>query len=356
MTDPFRVEGLTVRYRRATACRDVTLAVAPGTVYALLGRNGAGKSSLIRCLLGEQKPTSGRALLFGEDSWRTRAARDGAPGVVPEEPDAPAAMTARDSPDFCRRIYPRWDSVGVIGAAPALRRSPEHSVRQPLQGPEGRGHALSGARARARASRPRRSDARSRRRGAPGALRGDRRRARRPRHDGLPHDARPGRLRGNRDAHRDPERGPARAGRRRGTAQVALPADPLREPHDGDAHRLRHRARRLRRRARQGPGLGHRRGRLELRRGGVREVSGDRRGRERAGRGAAPRRDLPGRRRRRQRSAGHEGVSRRRAPGDRASDGSCWPPRPSSASFPSPECSCTACPEPGPRRRAGGSP
>ena len=114
MTDPIRVEGLTVRYGRATACRDVTLAVAPGTVYALLGRNGAGKSSLIRCLLGGQKPTSGRALLFGEDSWRTRRRAMERAGVVPEEPDAPAAMTARELSEFCRRIHPRWDSAGVF--------------------------------------------------------------------------------------------------------------------------------------------------------------------------------------------------------------------------------------------------
>lgn len=113
MTDPIRVEGLTVRYGRATACRDVTFSVAPGAVYALLGRNGAGKSSLIRCLLGEQKPTSGRALLFGEDSWKARRPAMERTGVVPEEPDAPAAMTARELSDFCRRIYPRWDSAGV---------------------------------------------------------------------------------------------------------------------------------------------------------------------------------------------------------------------------------------------------
>lgn len=114
MTDPIRVEGLTVQYGRATACRDVTLSVAPGAVYALLGRNGAGKSSLIRCLLGEQRSTSGRAQLFGEDSWKTRRRAMERTGVVPEEPDAPAAMSARQLSDFCRRIYPRWDAAGVF--------------------------------------------------------------------------------------------------------------------------------------------------------------------------------------------------------------------------------------------------
>ncbi|OYV92599.1 MAG: hypothetical protein B7Z68_10205, partial [Acidobacteria bacterium 21-70-11] len=52
---------VTVRYGRTVAAEAVTLAVGPGRVYALLGRNGAGKSSLVRCLLGQQKPAVGRA-------------------------------------------------------------------------------------------------------------------------------------------------------------------------------------------------------------------------------------------------------------------------------------------------------
>jgi len=116
---PVRLESLTVRYGAATACRDVSLAVPRGAVYALLGRNGAGKSSLVRCLLGQQRPSSGRALLFGEDAWRTRRRAMEQTGVVPEEPDAPAAMTARQLSDFSRRLYPRWDAAAV---AERLRR------------------------------------------------------------------------------------------------------------------------------------------------------------------------------------------------------------------------------------------
>jgi ABC-type multidrug transport system ATPase subunit len=40
--------------------------------------------------------------------------------VTPEEPDAPAAMTARELSDFCRRVYPKWDGAGV---AARLERS-----------------------------------------------------------------------------------------------------------------------------------------------------------------------------------------------------------------------------------------
>ena len=113
MTEPVRLEGLTVRYGRMTACADVSLGVPPGAVYALLGRNGAGKSSLVRCLLGQQRASAGRALLFGGDSWSTRRRAMARVGVVPEEPDAPPAMTAKDISAFCRRLYPRWDDAAV---------------------------------------------------------------------------------------------------------------------------------------------------------------------------------------------------------------------------------------------------
>jgi len=104
---------LTLRYGGVTACSEVSFSVARGSVYALLGRNGAGKSSLQRCLLGQQKPSEGRALLFGADAWKSRAGAMARTGVVPEEPDAPPDLTARRILDFCGRLYPRWNREGA---------------------------------------------------------------------------------------------------------------------------------------------------------------------------------------------------------------------------------------------------
>jgi ABC-2 type transport system ATP-binding protein len=107
------VEGLTVRYGGRTALDDVSFSVPEGAVYALLGRNGAGKSSLMRCLLGAQRPTAGTARLLGRDVWRERAPILRDVGVVAEEPDAPPAMTVGQIARFCSRLYPRWDAAGL---------------------------------------------------------------------------------------------------------------------------------------------------------------------------------------------------------------------------------------------------
>ena len=99
---------VTVRYGRLLAADAVSLSVPRGCVYTLLGRNGAGKSSLVRCLLGQQMPTSGSATLFGEDVWRRRALLMSRVGVVPEEPDMPAEMNAEQLFGFSSRLYPSW--------------------------------------------------------------------------------------------------------------------------------------------------------------------------------------------------------------------------------------------------------
>lgn len=107
------VAALTVRYGSRIALDGVSFTVPEGSVYALLGRNGAGKSSLVRCLLGEQRPESGRAALLGREVWRERASVLAEVGVVHETPDAPPAMTVRQLSRFCSRLYPRWDAAGL---------------------------------------------------------------------------------------------------------------------------------------------------------------------------------------------------------------------------------------------------
>jgi len=107
------MHGVTVRYGKQVAVHDASLEVPRGAVYALLGRNGAGKSSLVRCLLGEQKPDAGTVTLLGEDVWTHRASLMERVGVVSEDADAPPQMRVDDLARFCGRLYARWSQSGV---------------------------------------------------------------------------------------------------------------------------------------------------------------------------------------------------------------------------------------------------
>ncbi|NBD12597.1 ABC transporter ATP-binding protein [Corallococcus sp. Z5C101001] len=62
-----RVEGLQVRYGAIQALRGVSLQVGRGEMVALIGANGAGKTSTLRAVSGMLKPSAGRITLAGQD-------------------------------------------------------------------------------------------------------------------------------------------------------------------------------------------------------------------------------------------------------------------------------------------------
>lgn len=81
-----QVDGLTKRYGKRKAVDDLSFAVRPGEVFGFLGRNGAGKSTTIRLILGLVRPTSGTVRVAGR---RVLCGRRHAPwpvGAIVESP------------------------------------------------------------------------------------------------------------------------------------------------------------------------------------------------------------------------------------------------------------------------------
>lgn len=72
MTHALSFSGVTFAYGDTPALRDVSFAIAPGERVAILGRNGAGKSTVMRLVTGLLRPGTG-AVLVGD--WDTRARR-----------------------------------------------------------------------------------------------------------------------------------------------------------------------------------------------------------------------------------------------------------------------------------------
>jgi branched-chain amino acid transport system ATP-binding protein len=67
------VQGVAVAYGAIKALKGVSLQVGKGEVVALIGANGAGKTSTLRALSGMVPPSAGRVLLFGEDVTGVKA-------------------------------------------------------------------------------------------------------------------------------------------------------------------------------------------------------------------------------------------------------------------------------------------
>jgi ABC-type sugar transport system ATPase subunit len=61
-----RLERVSKEFRATVAFEELTIDVDPGAIVALVGDNGAGKSTVVKCIAGVYRPTSGRILLEGE--------------------------------------------------------------------------------------------------------------------------------------------------------------------------------------------------------------------------------------------------------------------------------------------------
>jgi ABC-2 type transport system ATP-binding protein len=98
------LEGVTKRFGPVAALDGVSFAIATGDVLALLGRNGAGKSTALAVLLGLRRPDAGCARLFGVDPRRTGARQ--LIGVTLQESAFPATLRVRELVELVRAHYP----------------------------------------------------------------------------------------------------------------------------------------------------------------------------------------------------------------------------------------------------------
>lgn len=105
MSTAIRLDHVTKRFGSQLALDDVSLEVAPGIVFALLGENGAGKSTTIRLLLGLAEPDSGHASVFGMESVKHSLEIRRCVGYVAERPTLYEWMTVDEIGWFAAGFY-----------------------------------------------------------------------------------------------------------------------------------------------------------------------------------------------------------------------------------------------------------
>ncbi len=115
---PLSVECLRKAYGRKEVLRDFSLGADPGTVTAILGSNGSGKSTFMRCLLGLHVFHQGSIRVMGEDVKKGPAYRRHI-GYMPQTPSFPENLTVRE---IARLV------AGVRGIEPDFRRGGELGV------------------------------------------------------------------------------------------------------------------------------------------------------------------------------------------------------------------------------------
>ncbi len=110
MTDVIRTQRLTKHYGCHRVVDSLNLRVQQGQVYGFLGRNGAGKSTTIKMLLGMVQPDSGEAELLGEPVSKLRPETRERIAYIAEGHPLYNWMTVGEVVRFTRAFYSQWNT------------------------------------------------------------------------------------------------------------------------------------------------------------------------------------------------------------------------------------------------------
>jgi ABC-2 type transport system ATP-binding protein len=97
-------KNLTKRYGDVIAVDNVSLAIEKGALFGLLGPNGSGKTTMIKMLTGQTRPTRGSATVLGVDVTRDPVGVRTLVGIIPEQETPPSFLTAMEYMKFVAAV------------------------------------------------------------------------------------------------------------------------------------------------------------------------------------------------------------------------------------------------------------
>ena len=103
--EAIKTTHLVKKYKEKTAVNNLNLTVHSGELYALLGVNGAGKSTTIKILSCLTQPTSGEACVMGRSVTKESDKVKAIMNVSPQETAVAAKLSVRENLELIARIY-----------------------------------------------------------------------------------------------------------------------------------------------------------------------------------------------------------------------------------------------------------
>ena len=110
MSNAIEVHNLSHRYGDRVIYENLSFSVPKNRVVALLGKNGVGKTTLIKILMGFLRPVGGRCYVLGEDSHDLSPVTRARIGLLFEGHLAYDLMTIAEIERFYKPFYPGWRS------------------------------------------------------------------------------------------------------------------------------------------------------------------------------------------------------------------------------------------------------
>ena len=102
------VKHLTKRFGAITALDDISFQVDSGSIFGLVGSNGAGKSTFLRTAAGVYRPDAGSVLIDGGEPFENLSVKSNV-CFISDYPYFPRAATLTDMEDLFSHTYPHWD-------------------------------------------------------------------------------------------------------------------------------------------------------------------------------------------------------------------------------------------------------
>jgi ABC-2 type transport system ATP-binding protein len=130
MAVPFTIEtvDLCMTYGRFAALHEVSIAVPEGSVFALLGASGAGKTTAIKIMMNMLSASRGEARVLGVDSRALTPAVLAQIGYVSENQMLPARLRVEDFFEYLRPCYATWDRGVEKDLRDRLRLPPRRRI------------------------------------------------------------------------------------------------------------------------------------------------------------------------------------------------------------------------------------
>ena len=107
------ITGLKKNFNNKNVLNNLSLSIPKGSVYGLLGRNGEGKTTLIKCVLGLLKPSSGSICVLSDDPWQFKDVTKEKLGYVPQSDRPYPWLTVRQLINYTASFYRHWNETLV---------------------------------------------------------------------------------------------------------------------------------------------------------------------------------------------------------------------------------------------------
>lgn len=137
-----QVNRLTRMFGAKTALNDVSLTVPTGGVFGLIGGNGAGKTTIIKHLLGMLRAEQGTVRVFGQDPIANPVGVLGRIGYLSEDRDLPDWMRVRELMNYTQAFFPNWDEQYAEELREAFDLNPDARIKTLSRGQRARAGLL----------------------------------------------------------------------------------------------------------------------------------------------------------------------------------------------------------------------